>query len=64
MVPLYLGYKGKLLHIESKNCMIDLILEFGEQYLMKSCKTLKGGLQEVADDLQVRSLYSLIRIIS
>lgn len=23
------------------------------QYLMKSCKTLKGGLQEVADDLQV-----------
>lgn len=24
------------------------------KYLMKSCKTLKGGLQEVADDLKVR----------
>lgn len=24
------------------------------KYLMKSCKTLKGGLQEVADDLQVK----------
>ena len=24
------------------------------KYLMKSCKTLKGGLQEVADDLQAR----------
>ena len=24
------------------------------KYLMKSCKTLKGGLQEVADELQVR----------
>lgn len=28
----------------------------GAQYLMKSCKTLKGGLQEVADDLGVRTL--------
>lgn len=26
------------------------------QYLMKSCKTLKGGLQEVADDLGVSLL--------
>jgi hypothetical protein len=23
------------------------------EYLMKSCKTLKGGLQDVADDLEV-----------
>lgn len=29
------------------------------QFLMKSCKTLKGGLQEVADDLQVRQ-HSLL----
>lgn len=28
-------------------CIYDI------KYLMKSCKTLKGGLQEVADDLQV-----------
>ncbi|KAK4052026.1 CCR4-NOT core DEDD RNase subunit [Microbotryomycetes sp. JL201] len=29
---------------------------FVPQYLMKSCKTLKGGLQEVADDLQASPL--------
>ena len=31
------------------------------QYLMKSCKTLKGGLQEVADDLQVCSRIATSR---
>lgn len=25
----------------------------GQEFLMRSCKPLKGGLQEVADDLQV-----------
>ena len=25
------------------------------KYLMKSCKTLKGGLQEVADQLEVKT---------
>lgn len=29
---------------------------FCTEYIMKSCKTLKGGLQEVADDLQVARL--------
>ena len=33
------------------------------QYLMKSCKTLKGGLQEVADDLGVSGFhYRWLRI--
>lgn len=27
------------------------------KYLMKSCKTLKGGLQEVAEQLEVTSVY-------
>ncbi|KAI9026875.1 CCR4-NOT transcription complex subunit 7 [Hyaloraphidium curvatum] len=31
-------------------CIYDI------KYLMKSCKTLKGGLQEVADDLQVQRI--------
>jgi hypothetical protein len=30
-------------------CIYDI------KYLMKSCKNLKGGLQDIADDLQVRS---------
>ena len=30
------------------------------KYLMKSCKNLKGGLQEVADQLEVVIIYSFI----
>lgn len=30
-------------------CIYDI------KYLMKSCKNLKGGLQDIADDLQVKS---------
>jgi CCR4-NOT transcription complex subunit 7/8 len=36
-------------------CIYDI------KYMMKSCKTLKGGLQDVADDLQVRSLHLMCR---
>ena len=31
-------------------CIYDI------KYLMKSCKNLKGGLQDIADDLQVRKM--------
>jgi len=31
------------------------------KYLMKSCKNLKGGLQEVADQLEV--LYNILRCV-
>ena len=30
------------------------------KFLMKSCKTLKGGLQDVADELQVLDLFFII----
>ena len=33
------------------------------KYLMKSCKNLKGGLQEVADQLKVRVLWLLVRVL-
>lgn len=32
-------------------CIYDI------KYLMKSCKNLKGGLQDIADDLQVSFFY-------
>lgn len=33
-------------------CIYDI------KYLMKSCKNLKGGLQDIADDLQVRKQFA------
>lgn len=36
--------------------LINLKLSLDLQYLMKSCRTLKGGLQEVADELQIERL--------
>ena len=30
-----------------------MLVMFSLQYLMKSCKNLKGGLQEVADQLEI-----------
>lgn len=38
-------------------CIYDI------KYLMKSCKNLKGGLQDIADDLQA-SLIVVIGVIS
>ena len=29
------------------------------KYLMKSCRTLKGGLQEVADQLEVKKYHAI-----
>ena len=34
------------------------------KYLMKSCKNLKGGLQEVADQLKVRTDHKWLHIVS
>lgn len=35
-------------------CIYDI------KYLMRSCKNLKGGLQDIADDLQVGKVYVYI----
>ena len=58
---------GKLLP-DTENDFFDLLKIFfptiyDVKYLMKSCKSLKGGLEEVTKQLDVIILVSLISIV-
>ena len=51
---------GNALAVEERDffCLLRLYFQniYDVKYLMKSCKNLKGGLQEVADQLEVSGL--------